>query len=44
MLAARIFSSPAVAVGSPRKPDCREHGMARGEVNANLVLQSTIFL
>lgn len=44
VLAALISSSPAVAAGSPGKPDCREHGMAKGEVNANLVLQGAILL
>lgn len=44
VLAALTSSSPALAVGSPRKPDCRDHGMTRGEVNANLVLRGTIFL
>lgn len=44
VLAPLISSSPSVAVGSPGKPDCRKHGMARGEVNADLVLQGTIFL
>lgn len=39
VLASLISSSPAVAVGSPGKSDCREHGMVRGEANANLILQ-----
>lgn len=44
VLAALISRSPAVAVGSPGKPDCKKYGMARDEGNANLVLQGTIFI
>lgn len=44
VLAALISNSPAVAVGSLGKSEHREHGMVRGEVNANFILQGTIFL